>query len=391
MINQAVILAGGRGERLRPLTDSLPKPMISIHGKPFLEYLITLLRDNGINDILILTGYLHESIEKHFKTGEKYGVNITYSYNPMDIQTGLRLKLAESKLKETFLLMYGDNYWPLQAGDLWKHYKAWKFQALMTVFSNHDNSSKNNVMVSSDHVVKFYDKLKIKQNLNGVDIGFFVLKKNLIRLMSQENRSLSDEFIPLLVKKKLLGAYVTNHKYYSLTDKTRIPALRKYLKKRKIIFLDRDGVINKKAPRGEYITKLAEFEYLPDALSSLSRISKKGYEIYIITNQPGIIRKKMTLTDLKKIHHKIKKDCKDMRINLKGIYTCLHGWDDGCFCRKPNPGLLFEAASDHAINLGNTFLIGDDERDILAGNAVGSRTFLVSSELPLSKIVTKYL
>lgn len=107
---QAVILAGGRGTRMAPLTDTRPKPMIEIHGKPFLEYLIEMLRDRGVNRILLLLGYLPEVVQQYFGDGSRWGIKIEYSVTPIENETGPRLKAAMSQLDPYFLLMYCDNY-----------------------------------------------------------------------------------------------------------------------------------------------------------------------------------------------------------------------------------------------------------------------------------------
>ena len=99
---QAVILAGGRGTRLRPLTDTRPKPMIEIHGKPFLEYLVEMLRDQGFDRILLLLGYLPEVVQNHFGDGRRWGVTIEYSITAVDDDTGRRVKLAAPRIDECF-------------------------------------------------------------------------------------------------------------------------------------------------------------------------------------------------------------------------------------------------------------------------------------------------
>ncbi len=128
-ISQAVILAGGKGERMRPLTLTIPKPMIKIHGKPFLEYTIRHLKKNGIKEIIILTGYLHEQIENYFKDGKKFGIKIKYSYSPVEADTGTRVRNARHIFKKYILLLYGDNYWPLDLTKLLKFYWEKKTKA----------------------------------------------------------------------------------------------------------------------------------------------------------------------------------------------------------------------------------------------------------------------
>ena len=84
-INQAVILCGGKGTRLGKLTKNLPKPMVNVSGKPFLEHLIIQLKKNGVKNIILLIGYKGEIIKKYFNTGKQFGVNISYSYLPSEI------------------------------------------------------------------------------------------------------------------------------------------------------------------------------------------------------------------------------------------------------------------------------------------------------------------
>lgn len=156
---------------------------------------------------------------------------------------------------------------------------------------------------------------------------------------------------------------------------------------KKIIFLDRDGVINKKPPKADYVKSVDEFIFLPQALSGLKLLQEKGYEIYIVTNQPGIARGLMTENDLTEIHKYFLDVCKKSGISIKDIYYCPHGWNEGCSCRKPNPGMLFRAAAEHNFDLKNAIFIGDDERDQQAGKAADCRTILIASDGDLFKIV----
>src|SRR5208337_3829133 len=108
---QAVILAGGEGTRLRPLTTNLPKSMIPVAGKPFLEYEINLLKRAGVSDLVICSGYMGETIRNHFGDGGGYGVRIRYS-DDGDILLGTAgsLKNAEALLADRFFITFGDAY-----------------------------------------------------------------------------------------------------------------------------------------------------------------------------------------------------------------------------------------------------------------------------------------
>jgi NDP-sugar pyrophosphorylase family protein len=109
-ISQAVILAGGQGVRLRPITDLYQKCMFRFGGRPFLYYLIKFYKRQGIKKFLILTGYKSEQIMSYFGNGKNFGVNIHYSYSPIDAQTGKRVLDSYDQLDELFFLSYADVY-----------------------------------------------------------------------------------------------------------------------------------------------------------------------------------------------------------------------------------------------------------------------------------------
>ncbi len=386
-IKQAVILAGGQGTRLRPLTNDCPKPMILINDRPFLEYLIELLKNNGISEIILLLGYLPDKIINHFGDGRKYGLSIKYSVTNVNDETGTRLRKALPLLKDKYLLMYCDNYWPLDLKELIKFHDNHNVAATVTIHTNKDATTKNNVIVDENGYVIKYDKNRTERGLNGVDIGFFILNKDISSIMPSGNFSLEKKVIPKLIAQQQLAGYKTDHKYYSIGSLGRLTDTKKFLSPKKIIFLDRDGVINKKPPKADYVKKWEEFKFLPGAIKALKILNEKGFKIYIITNQPGIARKLMTKKDLNNIHKNLKKEVEKTGGHIAGIYPCLHGWEDNCDCRKPKAGLLFQAARNLCLDLTKTIFIGDDERDIKAGKTAGCKTMLIKSGDSLLNLV----
>lgn len=390
-IKQAVILAGGQGVRLRPLTYTTPKPMVLVNRRPYLEYLIELLKKNGISEVVLLLGYLSEKIVSHFKDGSGFGIRIRYSIGDVLFETGKRIKDAEVFFQERFLLLYSDNYWPLNLAKLEEFHNKNQADATVTVYSNREGLTKNNIYVDKDGFVLKYDKLRQEQGLNGVEIGFFVITKKVLSLMPEGNFSFEKEVLPRLIESRRLAGYLTDHKYYSIGSMDRLSLMERFLQPKKVIFLDRDGVINEKAPKAEYIKSWDEFKFLPGSTEALRLLSENGYMIFIITNQAGIARGIMSEGDLKSIHVNLEKALKNINVKIEGIYYCPHGWDDGCICRKPRAGMFFKAANEHNLDLSKTFFVGDDERDLEAGNAAGCRTFLTDSDMPLLKIAEKII
>lgn len=392
-ITQAVILAGGAGTRLKPFTLNNPKPMVPVNGKPFLEHLLKLLKSNGIREVIILTGYLEDKIRNYFQNGRRFGIKILYSHTPLtdesgeEHQSGIRIKNAEYLLKDQFLLMYCDNYWPLNLKKLYSQFLEKKADLLVTVYSNKDNSTRNNSYINDEGVFEKYDKSRTEADLNGVDIGFMIVDKKVLKLLPKGNSKFEDVVFPLLIAKKKLAGFLTDHKYYSIGDLERVKITARFLKEKRVIFLDRDGVINKKAARADYIKSWSEFEFLPDAIEGMKKLTESGYKIFIITNQAGIARGMMSVTDLQEIHKNMMKELKRLGIKVAGIYFCPHGWDEGCECRKPNAGMLHQASREHFIDLTKSVFIGDDVRDKETGEKAWVKTFLVGPKKNLKQIV----
>jgi len=380
---QAVILAGGRGTRLGALSATRPKPMIEFHGKPFLEYLIEMLRDQGIDRVLLLLGYLPDVIQDHFGDGRRFGIEIEYSVTGPDDLTGHRLKVARPLLDAHFLLMYCDNYWPLQLERQWQRFREADVDALVTVYSNADGYSKDNVSVGDDGLIHVFDRTRSAPGLRGVEIGYAIVAEQVLDLLPEDDVLFEAAVYPALAERGRLGAFVTEHRYYSVGSPERLSLTDAFLARRPAIILDRDGVINRRPPKAEYVRSWDEFGWLPGAAEALRLLHGAGYTVIVVSNQAGIARGAMTETDLAAINDRLMQETLGLGGRIDAIYYCPHGWDDGCDCRKPKPGMLFRAQHDFDLDLSRTPFVGDDERDAEAADAAGSPSILVSDERSL--------
>ena len=219
-IDQAVILAGGRGERLRPLTDSIPKPMAPINKRPFLDFLIHSIIQTGIENILILLGYKADVIANRYKSLQN--ITVEFSYGIEEDQTGRRVLNAYDQLDDHFLLMYGDNYWPVELNKMWSNFQQLNIGVTTTVFSNKKGTGEysfdNNVVVGDDGMVVNYDKKRETDAANGVDIGYFLVAKEALDSEMPGNVSFEVDILPQFIARKQLGAYVTDTQYYYITS-----------------------------------------------------------------------------------------------------------------------------------------------------------------------------
>ena len=151
----------------------------------------------------------------------------------------------------------------------------------------------------------------------------------------------------------------------------------------KAIFLDRDGIINKDI---NYLHKIDECEFIDGIFDSCLFLINLGYKIIIITNQSGIARGYFTEKDFQKLNQWMLNEFKEKNIKILDVFHCPHGPDSSCFCRKPKPGMLLEAKSKYKIDMKKSWMIGDNETDILAANSAG-----ISKTILLDKNHTKLL
>jgi len=142
-----------------------------------------------------------------------------------------------------------------------------------------------------------------------------------------------------------------------------------------LIILDRDGVINYDS--ADYIKSADEWIPIPGSIEAISRLSQNGYRIIIVSNQSGISRKKFTIDDLNGIHQKMIMHLGQYGGSIEAIVFCPHGPRQGCDCRKPKPGMLFDVANRLRISLKDIYFVGDSQRDLDAAQAAGAKPVLV--------------
>lgn len=147
----------------------------------------------------------------------------------------------------------------------------------------------------------------------------------------------------------------------------------------KVIFLDRDGVINKDPGFGGYIKSWKEFEFLPDSLNALVKLNQAGFEVIVISNQAGVAKGLYALQDLDEISRNMLREVEKAGGKIRAVHYCPHRDEDDCDCRKPKTGLFSQATQGLEVDFTDTFFVGDNRRDILAAKAIGARSIFVLS------------
>jgi NDP-sugar pyrophosphorylase family protein len=228
---QAVILAGGLGTRLWPLTKTVPKPMVPVAGVPYLEHQLRLLKKQSICDVVLLTGYLGEEVEQYFTDGSRLGLSIRYSREPSPLGTGGALREARHLLAESFVLIYGDSYLPIRYPAVHERLLSSGAEGVVVVYDNElaDTSVKNNIDVDSDGLVTLYDK-DSSRKLRYVEAGVLAFRKTCVDLIPPEGVvSLEKEIFPLLIDRRQLAAHITGQRFYDIGTPERLKIIEEFL------------------------------------------------------------------------------------------------------------------------------------------------------------------
>jgi len=384
---QAAILCGGVGSRLLPHTIDTPKPMILCNGKPFLWYLLDNLNSQGISHFILMTGYLSEEIQNYFNDGSLWGWKIEYSNGPVKWDTGRRLWEAKNFLDDQFILAYSDNFTPFVINKLLSlHFKNKTALTFMV-----SPKSPGNIKIDDDGIVVKYDNSRPSTDFNYVEIGYMVVDKSQVFSFYDSPDCSFSLILEKMSKSKQISSFIQHDSYYSISDPVRWKKAEKYLAPKKIILIDRDGIINHKADRGEYIEKWDDFEFIEDTVKAMADLSQKGFKFIVITNQAGIARGMVKNQDLNFIHKKMKEVLYQSDIDIIDIYICPHHWDDNCYCRKPKPGMFFEASKKYFLRLDQTLFIGDDPRDCVAAENAGCNSIFIGKADELKSITKEEL
>jgi NDP-sugar pyrophosphorylase family protein len=227
---QVAILAGGLGQRLRPLTETVPKPLVAVHGRPFLDYQLRLLRRHGATRVVMMTGYLGAKIQAEFGDGAEYGLALTYSRETTPLGTGGALKLAEPLLDETFMVVNGDTYLDMDYAAAARAFAAADCDALMAVYDNPGQAlAPNNVLVACGMVAR-YDK-DDSRGLTHIDAGVYAFRRSLLTgLTAGQRYALERDLIPRLAHRGRLMAYSVGQRYYDIGTLDRLAAAAEVLK-----------------------------------------------------------------------------------------------------------------------------------------------------------------
>ncbi len=398
----AVVMAGGYGSRIASVNRSVPKPMIEILGKTILEYQISCLAAQGIRELVFVVGYLHQVIQDRFGDGQRFGVHISYIVEDSPLGTAGALYFLKDRIEGDFLLINGDIIFDIDIMRFWKQHK--RCGGIATIFTHPNNHPYDSAVVSTGRGGKVTGWLNKEDERswyqNQVNAGIHMFSRELFSWMERkgmlrgpERLDLDRDVLRPMVGEGILYAYSSPEYVKDMGTPERLKAVEEDLKENRVsarnlsmsqkaVFLDRDGTIN------EYVGFLKNIDDLrlkEGAAKAIRRLNEAGWLVIVVTNQPVIARGEITAEELKLIHDKMETLLGKEGAYVDAIYHCPHHPDGGfagerpeykriCDCRKPKPGMLIEAAKRFHIDLSSSWIAGDQETDIRAGENAGCHT-----------------
>ncbi len=398
----ALIQAGGAGARLKSITGDLPKPMVSICGKPILQWQIESMVSSGITNFILVVSNKSTAVQDYFGDGSHFDCKIKYIIETSPLGSGGALALIASKIKEDFILCFGDLMLDVDWQKFMKFHK--KRGAIITAFC-HPNSHPydSDVLVTNKNgkIINILSKNQKRDFFyaNLTNAGIYCVSPELLETFD------GDEPIKMDFEKDLLiptiaceGAFAyrsseyvkdagTPDRFESVIEDCQkgIISAKSLKNPQKAIFLDRDGTIN---VFGNFVTDPSMLKLMPQAPAAIKRINRSSYLAICVTNQPVVARGETTFEGLHEIHCKMEDLLGNEGAYLDDIYFCPHHPDKGfpgevpslkikCDCRKPKTGMLLKAKEKYNIDLSKSWFVGDTCQDVQTGINAGCKTILL--------------
>ena len=392
---KVVIIAGGQGTRIASVNSEIPKAMIPINGKPIIEYQVELAKRYGFHDFLFIIGYLGDQIESYFQDGSQWGVHINYFHETTPLGTAGALGLLRDQLTEDFFVFYGDTVMDFDMLHKLNYHRANQADATLFLHPNDHPYDSDIVDIDAQGKVRGFHHKPHPEGFiahNMVNAALFIFSPKILTAIEPGVKChIEKHVLPRGIADGMnLYGYVsaeyikdmgTPDRYYAVSDDVvsgKVARLNRAYA-RPAVFLDRDGVINYEV---DLLHRVEQMQLIPGAAEAIRRINQMGYLAIVVTNQPVIARNLCSFEELEQIHMQMETLLGHEHAYVNAIYYCPHHPDAGypeerkeykikCNCRKPAPGMLLQAAKDWNIDLENSYMIGDSQRDVEAGNNAG--------------------
>lgn len=381
-VRQAVVLAGGRGKRLASLTDNMPKPLLPIEDRPFLQLLLESLRDAGIRDIVVCAGYLAAMMQDVLGDGRQWGVRLRYAVETTPLGTGGAVRHALPFLPDAtapFWVCNGDTLLDVPWQALAREVFAAGVWAGMITRQVAEAARYGAVQMDARRKVTIFAEKSVAGK-GHINAGVYLFTTSVQYCLPDGAGSLEQHTLPLLAAQGQLIGVPTEGFFLDIgTPETYAQAQHllpphTWRTQRRAVLLDRDGTLIVEKP---YLHTPEDVELLPTVVEGMRLLQEEGFFLVLLTNQSGIGRGYYSPQDMDATHVKLCALLAQQDVILDGLYHCSHHPQSVCSCRKPEPGMAYAAANELGFSLDRSYIIGNNACDVQLGLRIGSRSVLV--------------
>ena len=380
MIKQAVILCGGKGSRLGKLTTHIPKPLLKVNKKPFIEYQIENLARHGIKEIYLICCYKYYLFKKKYHKKKILNTKIFCFNEKIPLGTGGGLKLIKDKLDQTFMVMNGDTIFDINYLDLDKRFNKSNYIGIATTNKRGSRFG------------------KIGNAESKINAGIYIFNKKIFKYFRNQVISLENDIFPKIKKLKKIQTIFYDKDKYNFLDigipsdfkKSQKKIIQSYI--RPAVFLDRDGVINEDYG---YVYKKNNFKWKNGIFELIKYLNDNNYYIFVISNQSGIGRGYYSLKDVQNLHEWVQHQLNKKGSHIDKFYIAPYFAGNPKYnykdkkLRKPNTGMIDLALKEWKVNKKHSIIIGDQKSDERLALNTKIKFFMINKKNNIKKTLHK--
>jgi D,D-heptose 1,7-bisphosphate phosphatase len=386
VLRQAVILVGGLGTRLGERTRLVPKPLLEVAGRPFLDYILDdLSRYPTIQEILLLAGHQAGQVVDRYQGKRWRSATVSVVSEPFQCGTAGALKHAASLLDSKFLLMNGDSFFDFNMLDLTTGTAETSGIVRVALKRNHSGDRYGRVLLEQDIVKSFLPAGS--QPSGPINSGVYCVYRDVLSLVDEMPCSLERSIFPRLAQKGQLRAGLYDGFFIDIGVPADLERAQRELPKkvqRPAVFFDRDGVLNVDKA---YLHRIEDFEWIPGAREAVKLCNDRGYLTFVVTNQAGVARGYFGVEAIQELHGWMNEDLAEIGAHIDEFQYCPYH-EDGLVeelrrasdRRKPAPGMILDCLNGWPVRKQSSLLVGDKPHDIEAAAAAGIRGHLFEGD-----------
>ena len=382
MLRQALFLVGGKGTRLGALARDMPKPLLAVGDRPFIDYLIEGAGRHGIRHVILLCGYMADTVAARYGGGSAHGCRVDIVVEPVPAGTGGALRYATDLLDEEFLLGNGDSLFDVNWLDLLTLPTAEDWVARLMLRAAAPGRRYGTAALAGGGSITGFHAPEAGY-AGPVNAGLYLVRRSILDWVDTLPCSLEQEVFPRLAAAGRLWGRLYDGFFIDIgvpedfaRGQTEVPSRRR----RPAVFFDRDCVLN---PDHGYVQRPDQFIWTKGAREATKLANDRGHYVFVISNQAGVARGYYDEVTVERLHRWMAEELQAVGAHVDAFAYCPHHPDAvdpvyarTCDRRKPAPGMIRDLMATWPVDSAGSLVIGDQATDVAAAVAAGLPGYL---------------